>query len=233
MTTFEPGARTTSPTACGESRLDRLLREQAGADHHRRVRRIGARRDRRDDDGAVVEVEGLARVRILESLKPTKRRETTKTNQPLRIILPGARPFVSDGDQLLEASPGCTKDVHQVWSKHFHTGLVMTGTHFPGLDGRSRGLLVSTAEGVTVAATAGVIYLLTTKYDADVAICRPEQAIASRFPVLLVDDGDPWAPLPLRAVCPGGRSRSGSSCFPASLPTRSPACPSRLQGGSA
>jgi hypothetical protein len=74
----------------------------------------------------------------------------------------------------------------------------MTGTHFPSFDGRRRGLLVSTAEGVNVASTAGVIYLLTDKYEADVAICRPEQAIAPRFPALLVDDDDPCA---LQRVC--------------------------------
>ena len=57
MTTFEPGASdvfthgfTVRPFADG------LLREEAGAEHDGRIRRVRAGRDRRDDDGAVREV---------------------------------------------------------------------------------------------------------------------------------------------------------------------------------
>ena len=43
------------PRLARQAALDRLLREQAGADHHRRVRGVRARGDRGDDDGAVLE----------------------------------------------------------------------------------------------------------------------------------------------------------------------------------
>ena len=42
---------------------DRVAREQAGGDHHRRVRRVGARRDRGDHDVAVVHGLAVARSR--------------------------------------------------------------------------------------------------------------------------------------------------------------------------
>ncbi len=44
-----------------QAALDRLLREQAGADHHLRVRRVRAGRDRGDDDAAVLELVVRAR----------------------------------------------------------------------------------------------------------------------------------------------------------------------------
>ena len=54
VTTFEPGASEvfTQGLRC-EAPLDRLLRQQAGGEHHRRVRGVGAARDRGDDDRAV------------------------------------------------------------------------------------------------------------------------------------------------------------------------------------
>ena len=56
MTTFEPGReRGLDPRLAGQALLDRLLGQQRRADHHRRVRRVGARGDRGDDHGAVVE----------------------------------------------------------------------------------------------------------------------------------------------------------------------------------
>ena len=57
MTTFEPGARLVFTHGfVVQPALDRLLREQAGGDHHRRVRRVRAARDGGDDDRAVVQL---------------------------------------------------------------------------------------------------------------------------------------------------------------------------------
>ena len=47
------------PRLPADAALDGVLRQEAGRDHHRRVRRVRAARDRRDDDGAVLEVERL------------------------------------------------------------------------------------------------------------------------------------------------------------------------------
>ena len=46
------------PRLAGQAALDRLLGQQAGADHHARVRGVGAAGDRRDDDGAVIDLVG-------------------------------------------------------------------------------------------------------------------------------------------------------------------------------
>ncbi len=43
------------PRLLREAFLDRLLRDEAGADHHARVRRVRAAGDRRDDDGTVLD----------------------------------------------------------------------------------------------------------------------------------------------------------------------------------
>jgi hypothetical protein len=94
----------------------------------------------------------------------------------------------------------------------------MTGTHFPNWDDSKRGLLISAAEGVTVAATAGVIYLLTEKYEADVAICKPEEAIAPRFPAILVSDGDPWAPFAEQSSVPWGEIPFWFELYPSQSP---------------
>lgn len=83
----------------------------------------------------------------------SKRKGTAKTNHSFKIVLPAARAFASNGGHLLEASPGCSKDVHQVWLQHFARGPVLTGTHFPNWDGSKRGLIISAAKEVTVAAT--------------------------------------------------------------------------------
>ena len=48
------------PRLAREAALDGLLGEQAGADHHGRVRGVRAGRDRRDHDGAVVDLDRLA-----------------------------------------------------------------------------------------------------------------------------------------------------------------------------
>ena len=55
------GERRLDPRLGLQPALDRVARQQAGADHHRRVRRVRARRDRRDHDVAVVEL-GLGAV---------------------------------------------------------------------------------------------------------------------------------------------------------------------------
>ena len=67
-------------------------------------------------------------------------------------------------------------------------------------------------------ATAGVIYLLTDKYEADVAICKPEQAIAPRLPALLVDDGVPWAPFAEQGGVPWGEIPFWFELFPGQSP---------------
>src|SRR5665811_1411334 len=51
-----------SPWFHGETLRDGLLREKARAEHDRRIRRVRAGRDRRDDDGAVGEVVGTTSV---------------------------------------------------------------------------------------------------------------------------------------------------------------------------
>ena len=51
-----PERGSSSPRACSEAALDRLLRQQPGADHHLRVRRVRAGRDRGDHDAAVLEL---------------------------------------------------------------------------------------------------------------------------------------------------------------------------------
>ena len=48
--------RRLDPRLGRQAALDGVAREQPGADHHRRVRRVRARRDRRDHDVAVVEL---------------------------------------------------------------------------------------------------------------------------------------------------------------------------------
>ena len=48
------------PRLRAQAARDRVAREDPGADHHRRVRRVRAARDRRDHDVAVVELEALA-----------------------------------------------------------------------------------------------------------------------------------------------------------------------------
>ena len=58
MTTVEPGASEVFTQGIAlEPELDRPLGEQAGADHHRGVRGVGAARDRRDHDPAVIELD--------------------------------------------------------------------------------------------------------------------------------------------------------------------------------
>ena len=49
----------------GQAFLDRVLRKEPRCDHHRRVRGVRAARDRSDDDGALVHVNGARAVRHL------------------------------------------------------------------------------------------------------------------------------------------------------------------------
>jgi hypothetical protein len=69
VTTFEPGASEVLTQGLRlQAALDRVLREEPGADHHRRVRGVRAARDRRDDDAPwssskLVAVERDARTR--------------------------------------------------------------------------------------------------------------------------------------------------------------------------
>ena len=64
MTTSEPGASDVfTHGGTDQAALDRVPREQAGRDHHRRVRRVRARRDRGDHDVAVGELERCGRRR--------------------------------------------------------------------------------------------------------------------------------------------------------------------------
>ena len=70
----------------------------------------------------------------------------------------------------------------------------------------------------------------TGKYEADVAICKPEQAIAPRFPALLVDDGVPWAPFAEQGGVPWGEIPFWFELFPGQSPnplTSVPVAPPR------
>ena len=61
MTTREPGASARLHPRLGrEPELDGLLGDEAGADHHLRVRGVRTARDGGDDDVAVVETELVA-----------------------------------------------------------------------------------------------------------------------------------------------------------------------------
>ena len=77
--------RRLDPRLGGQALLDGVAGQQRGAEHHRRVGGVGARRDGRDDDGAVVEHElallvGLHRDRLARpALGAVGRREATST----------------------------------------------------------------------------------------------------------------------------------------------------------
>ena len=58
------GHRGLHPRLDGQALVDGVLRQQRRAEHHRRVRRVRARRDRGDHHRAVVELEGGAVVRV-------------------------------------------------------------------------------------------------------------------------------------------------------------------------
>ena len=105
MTTFEPGASDVFTHGLDlQPALDRVAREQAGADHHRRVRRVRARRDRGDHDVAVVEL-GLGAVgerqrddRRRRGRRPARRR--CRRRAPARRRRSCAEsPFVAGGSE--------------------------------------------------------------------------------------------------------------------------------------
>ena len=92
------------PRLAREAALDRLLREQAGADHHLRVRRVRAGRDRGDHDAAVLElvVRRRRRARVVRP-GPTTATGTASgsgSGEPARRLLGGrvaGRERVRDG----------------------------------------------------------------------------------------------------------------------------------------
>ena len=73
------------PRPAPQTELDRLLREQAGADHHLRVRGVRAGRDRRDHDRAVVERELLAVERDTNAMARGRMRD--RHGRRLRVVL--------------------------------------------------------------------------------------------------------------------------------------------------
>ena len=104
MTTVEPGASEVFTQGFDvEAALDRLLREQAGADHHRRVRGVRAARDRGDHDPAVVEVE-LVAVRVGDRRR--SRCSSPRRDRGLRVAGGGGLSLRCSSAVSLRSSPG-------------------------------------------------------------------------------------------------------------------------------
>ena len=86
--------------------LDGVLREQAGGDHHERVRRVRARGDRGDHDGAVVEVDDLAVELALDAGRPQRVRRPPARPPPTARPRP---PRLPDRSAPAGRSPGTTR----------------------------------------------------------------------------------------------------------------------------